>query len=779
MGKILKPLAVIAAIAVNVIPGAGQLISGGIIGALGGSFAAAAIASVAVPALLAATTLAGLSALGGGGRGAASSLVPFDPKSINPDPAALRKYLLGRGLFAMDLRHFEASGANQEYIDYVFCLAAHRSQSVDEIWIDKDLAWTAGGGVQGKYAGYLTIEVILEAGPGAFHTVNGGANWGSAQRLTGCTTMKARVKRSDNSKTSQSPFGSGIGGQWRVIGNGMPVYDPARDSTVAGGSGPQRANDCTTWAWEVSGVERGRNLALQLLSILLGWKINGVGSVGFDYPADTMNLAGWAQAAALCDEAVALNGGGSQRRYEGGGSFTDGDGALALIARYEDAVNGEFTDHGGQFNFRVAVNDLTPTFTLTDDDFVTGYEWQPQPPLGEQFTVVRARYTQPASPTLFDLLDVPEVAIPRTAKGPRPLTLDLSLVQETRRAQRIMKQVAQRQLIRGEFRVTLGIRGWRLRRNQVGVINSATRGWTGKLVRVRDISFSQDGTATVLLREEAASVFAWDREESPVVTAPTPAVFDTRAAASWLLAGIAPGADVTVDQPVVSRLSDSSGQALPSFVANTGNPFAQLVASGDARDGDVVNFPGTLPGVPRVFFLPGGKSVTADNIRISADGLSASGFTMVAKSQTVTAGSTITDTGSSAGGVGEPARVINRSSGSAPFDGRFTYRFSVTVGMVAFGEPGNAEVALFARIGGAWAEVGRESFNTTGTYNRSATPGAVDFGAGAEFGVSLVSSDGVGTALTGFTQVQYTPGTVVEASLTPANAGPIPWQAFL
>lgn len=778
MGKILKPLAVIAAVAVNVIPGVGQALSGGIIGALGGSFTAAIVASIAVPALLAATTIAGLSALAPGGRGAASSLVPFDPKAINPDPAALRKYLLGRGLFAMDLRYFEASGTNQEYIDYVFCLAAHRSQSVDEIWIDKDLAWTSGGGVQGKYAGYLTIEVILEAGAGAFHTVNGGATWGSAQRLTGCTTMKVRVKRSDNSKTSQSPFGTGIGGQWRVIGNGMPVYDPARDSTVPGGSGPQRAGDCTTWAWEVSGVERGRNLALQLLSILLGWKINGVGSVGFGYPPDTFNLAGWAQAAARCDEAVALVGGGSQRRYEGGGSFTDGDGPLAVISKYEDAVNGEFTDHGGQFNLRVAVNDLTPTFTLTDDDFVAGYEWRPEPELGEQFTVVRARYTQPDSPTLFDALDVPEVAIPRQSLAPRPLTLDLGLVQEPRRAQRIMKQVAQRQLIRGEFSTVVGVRGWRLRRNQVGVITSATRGWASQLVRVREATFNQDGTVAMVLREEAPSIYAWDTEESPVVTPPVPSVFDTRLAASWLMADIAPGADVTVDQPVVSRLSDISGQAMPNFVANTGNPFAQLVASGDARDGDVVNFPTTLPAVPRVFFLPGGKSVAADNIRISASGLSASGFTMVAKSQTVIAGTTVTDTGSSAGGTGEPALVIDRSSASAPFDGRFTYRFSVTVGSVS-GEPGFAEVALFARIGGAWAEVGREFYSTTGTYNRSVTPGTVDFGVGAEFGVSMVSGEGVGTALSSFIHVQYTPGSVTEATLTPANSGAIPWQAFL
>lgn len=563
MGKILKPLAVIAAVAVNVIPGVGQALSGGIIGALGGSFAAATVASIAVPALLAATTIAGLSALAPGGRGAASSLVPFDPKAINPDPAALRKYLLGRGLFAMDLRYFEASGTNQEYVDYVFCLAAHRSHSVDEIWIDKDLAWTSGGGVQGKYVGYLWIEVILEAGAGAFHTVNGGATWGAAQRLTGCTTMKVRVKRSDNSRTSQSPFGTGIGGQWRVIGNGMPVYDPARDSTVPGGSGPQRANDCSTWAWEVSGVERGRNPALQLLSILLGWKINGVGSVGFGYPPDTFNLAGWAQAAARCDEAVALAGGGSQRRYETGGSFTDGDGPLAVISKYEDAVNGEFTDHGGQFNLRVAVNDLTPTFTLTDDDFVAGYEWRPEPDLGEQFTVVRARYTQPASPTLFDLLDVPEVTIPRTSLAPRPLTLDLGLVQDQRRAQRILKQVAQRQLIRGEFSTVVGIRGWRLRRNQVGVINSASRGWAGQLVRVREATFNQNGTVAITFREEAASIYAWAAEESPVVTPPTPTVFDTRAAASWLLAGIEAGANLTApngaNRVPYSRMERDSG----------------------------------------------------------------------------------------------------------------------------------------------------------------------------------------------------------------------------
>lgn len=937
MGKVLKPLLQVAAFAVNFIPGIGQ------------------IASIAISAGL----MAASSAIKTGRSG--TSLTPFDPKSINPDPAAPRKLVFGQTTFPVDLRYAEPSGTNQEFIDYIFALAAHKSDAITEIYIEDDLAWTSGGGAQGKYAGYLTVEVILEAGSGAFHTVNAGTTWGSTRRMTGCTTMKVRVKRSDNSKTSQSPFSSGINGRWAVIGRGIPVYDPAQDSTVAGGSGSQRAATQTTWAY-TAGTTRGNNPALQLLTYLLGWRIGGVVSVGCGLPADALDLPSFATAAALCDESVALAAGGSQRRYEAGRAFADSDDPLAVIRTLLDAMNGELVDDGGRLSLRLAVNDLTAAFTLTDDDFVSGYSWKPAAPIEQQFTVVRGRYSAPGA-TLYGLVDYPEVAIARTSLAPRPLTLELSAVQEPRRAERIAKQVAVRNLYQGTFAVTLGVRGWLLRRNMVVAVTSSARGWTAKLFRVRSLSFNDDATVDVVLREENAAIYAWSASESAQVTPVAPVVFDSRAAASWLMAGIeaqanltapnaanrvpfsrmeensgwvaanntpgapfnpvyftfdgrpsfgstatataagqtveisnaplntgvfpltgserlsvqarvgtvgassgwqinlgynrangtyaevlvasgparsfssapvtafvdvpadavrgnlkfygtssgtgnheivisepmvasaaagqtvhpaftpgpnaANGADVTAAQPIVSRLSDTTGQALGNFVSNQGNPFAQLVASGEARDGDSVTFPTTLTGVPRIFFLPGGKAVAADNIRIEASALSTSGFTMIAKSQTVTTGSTITDGSSTTGGTGEPDRIINRTNSGAPFDGRFTYRFSVTVGNVAPGEPGYAEIALFARKGGNWTEVGRETYSVTGTYNRSVTPGTVDFGTGSEFGVSLVYGEGTGTALTGFTHVQYVLGTVTEASLTPSNASPIPWQAFL
>jgi hypothetical protein len=920
-----------------------------------------------VGALLATAAItAGLSAAGAFDGKFRANLTPFDSKSINPDPASPRKLVFGQTTFPVDLRYAEPSGTNQEYIDYIFALAAHKSDAITEIYIEDDLAWTSGGGAAGKYVGYLTVEVILEAGSGAYHTVNAGTTWGSSTRMTGCTTMKVRVKRSDNSKTSQSPFSSGINGRWAVIGRGIPVYDPAQDSTVAGGSGAQRAATQTTWAY-TAGAARGNNPALQLLTYLLGWRIGGVVSVGCGLPVDTIDLPSFATAAALCDESVALAAGGSQRRYEAGRAFADSDDPLAVIRTLLDAMNGELVDDGGRLSLRLAVNDLTPSFTLTDDDFVSGYSWKPAAPTEQQYTVVRGRYSAPGA-TLYGLVDYPEVAIARTSLAPRPLTLELSAVQEPRRAERIAKQAAVRNLYQGTFAVTLGVRGWLLRRNMVVAVTSSARGWTAKLFRVRSLNFNDDATVDVVLREENAAIYAWSASESAQVTPVAPVVFDSRAAASWLMAGIeaqanltapnganrvryslmegdqgwdtnfnpsslalfetfgtfngkrffasiatttaagqtvvigqagapagqfpvtpgerlsvqarvdafnqvaswafsiwfvradgsrtqlgvtsgtgqvfatsslqqafvsaptggaspvasaylelaatssaagtmqlafvepmvtgaatgqtvhpaftpgpnaANGADVTAAQPIVSRLSDTTGQALDNFVSNQGNPFAQLVASGEARDGDVVTFPTTLTAPPRIFFLPGGKSVTADNIRIEASGLSTSGFTMIAKSQTVTTGSTITDGSSTTGGTGEPDRIINRTNSGAPFDGRFTYRFAVTVGNVAPGEPGYAEIALFARKGGNWTEVGRETYSVTGTYNRSVTPGTVDFGTGSEFGVSLVYGEGTGTALTGFTHVQYVLGTVTEASLTPSNASPIPWQAFL
>lgn len=275
------------------------------------------------------------------------------------------------------------------------------------------------------------------------------------------------------------------------------------------------------------------------------------------------------------------------------------------------------------------------------------------------------------------------------------------------------------------------------------------------------------GTAPATAR--TAFIFLFANENTGVLRASL-----TRAARTQL------NADVTVAQPVVSRLSSTSGQAADNFVASDGNSFARIVAAGEARDGDSVSFPATLAGVPRVSFLPGGNAASAgQNIAINAVDLSVTGFTMKAESQAVTVGSTITDTGSGTGSGAEPARVMNRSNSGHPFDNKFIYRFPVNVGLLGGVDPGQIDVAAYAKIGASWVEVARGSYNASGTYELTATCSAVDFGAGNEFGLAAVYTEGSGTALTGFTSVKYALGTTTETSLTPAGASSIPWLAFL
>jgi hypothetical protein len=251
-------------------------------------------------------------------------------------------------------------------------------------------------------------------------------------------------------------------------------------------------------------------------------------------------------------------------------------------------------------------------------------------------------------------------------------------------------------------------------------------------------------------------------------------------AANTKLAGIATAADVTAAQPIVSRFSPTTGQALNNFGASNGFSFSQIAGTGSARDGDVITFPAAYPAVPNVIFLPGGNAAAAgQNIAISPVGLTVSGFTMKAKSQAVTGGATITDGSSTAGTGSEPTRVINRTNGGAPFDGSFLFRYSVSVGNITVGEPGSIQVGLYVKIAGVWTQVGANYHSVTGTYSMSVTPSSVDFGAGNEFGISVLFSEGTGTSLSAFLDVKYVLGTVTETSLTPATASPIQWMALL
>ncbi|GAA3271505.1 hypothetical protein GCM10020258_46670 [Sphingomonas yabuuchiae] len=132
----------------------------------------------------------------------------------------------------------------------------------------------SGGRPQGKFVGYFSVpHLTLEAQASDGYTFGSG-RWNGDRRLTGCAWLHLQFKVTGNSKKAESPFSGGPTNRMTIIGKGARLYDPSRDSTVPGGSGPMRANDQSTWRYVTDdGEVIGENLPLQILRRLLGWCI--------------------------------------------------------------------------------------------------------------------------------------------------------------------------------------------------------------------------------------------------------------------------------------------------------------------------------------------------------------------------------------------------------------------------------------------------------------------------------------------------------------------------
>jgi hypothetical protein len=128
-------------------------------------------------------------------------------------------------------------------------------------------------------------------------------------------------------------------------------------------------------------------------------------------------------------------------------------------------------------------------------------------------------------------------------------------VQEGRRAQRIAKQVLQREQYQGTFAATFGIRAWGVRVGSPVKLSFTALGFTDKLFRVVHQAIRADGTVDLVLREEATALYAWAAEESALVTVAAPTVYDQLnnplAIVQGTDIGVENGADVTANAQVV------------------------------------------------------------------------------------------------------------------------------------------------------------------------------------------------------------------------------------
>lgn len=518
VGKVLGVVATVGAVLLAIPTGGASLGGLSILGALVGSQVAAA--AIVVAASIGATLLAPKP------KAARASPATSNRLSVSLNPYEPRGLVFGRTAMHVALRDQEFSGENDEFIHRFIVHAAHRVNSIEQIWFDETLAWDSTAGVTADFAGYLTVTTCLEGD----HTnaINLGARMGNSRRYTGCAYTYFKFKLSSNNPDDEdeaSPFQQSIPTRMTVIGEGMLCYDPRKDSTVPGGSGSHRASDQATWTWG----QHCLNPACQLATWMLGWKINGKLSVGKGIPPDRIDWPSFIDSANLCDEPVVKVDSSTEPRYLSGGVFTEADDPTAIVQAFKDCMNADLDDQDGLLRLTVFHNDLAlPVASFTDDDIQGEYTWLQTPALSDGFNVVRGTYIDSSDEALYQPMQLAPVELGSPDGIDRIQTNDYGLVQSKSQGERLNKQRLQRQQYGGLFRATFLATGWRVQKNSVIRLTFSREAFNDKLFRVVETTVQQNGLVPMLLREEHENIYAWDKEEKPVVVPAAPVSYDDR-----------------------------------------------------------------------------------------------------------------------------------------------------------------------------------------------------------------------------------------------------------
>jgi len=314
-------LLVAAAVAVNVIPGAGQAISGAILTTVGTSFAAVGIVTTAVSILS-----VGLAVVGAQAAMGLLGIGPHMPKPEqtespikSPTPARVSAYGRVRLHYAYAL--FETA-ANGTAVD-VGAVHDGRIDGYEQFYLGDDKVTLSGNtvnaGADGRYKDstihiYTTLGNAVETAFSAVTSLLPGI-WTSDHRGDGVATM-AVTFRPVKAKHYQETYPSGLPPAGSAVLRAQPVFD-WRDTS-------QSVGDPLTWKWS-------ENFILHIAHYLLTRKL-AVGPTrppsDPDYWADiagmygavwaikfTPTLSYWTAAADDADLPTPLKGGGTEPRY--------------------------------------------------------------------------------------------------------------------------------------------------------------------------------------------------------------------------------------------------------------------------------------------------------------------------------------------------------------------------------------------------------------------------------------------------------------------------------
>ncbi|WP_411036170.1 phage tail protein [Shinella sp. BYT-45] len=289
---------------------------------------------------------------------------------------------------------------------------------------------------------------------------------------------------------------------------GLRLYDVTKDST-AGGSGPHRLSDPSTW-----GGDGDELPAVQAYNLLLGVKYASEWFYGLqNMSAARLPAADWRAQIGKCRLQVAKPGGGTEEQYLTGLEIQ----VSAQIASAAEAIltgcQGRLIDSGGIYKIRVGAPDAA-VFSFSDGDILSTERQTFSPFFGLADTINGISATYPEPGEGWNAKAAPSIYRPdyEAKDGNRRLmaNVELNAVRRASQVQRLMKSALEEARRARRHTIVLGPSAWVLEPGDVVAWTSARNGYVTKLMRVDGVMDKANLDVVLDITEVDPADYSWN-----------------------------------------------------------------------------------------------------------------------------------------------------------------------------------------------------------------------------------------------------------------------------
>lgn len=363
--------------------------------------------------------------------------------------------------------------------------------------------------------------------------------------------------------------------------NGIPLYDPRKDTTV-GGAGAHRWGDRLTW-------ESTENPMVATYNIMRGI-ILGDGSIyGGGMAAEDLPLAGIFTAMNECDLAVS-NGAGTEAQFRAGLEVSVDEEPGDVIAELLKACSGQTAEVGGIWKFRTGPPGV-PVMALIDADIVVSKDqnYRPFPNFASSYNGAHATYPDPE--TAWESKEAApyyNATYEAEDQGQR-LIADLNLVSVPYPAQvrRLMHAWVEEERRFRRHEATLPPDYVLLEPLDSVSWTSAANGYSAKIFEVAGVTEDvMTGLQRVILRERDSADFSYPSLPAPAPVSMLPVIPAAQTVPNFAVSGVSiPDATGADRRPALSltwepELADVTGILWEARIQATG----VVVARGSTQD---------------------------------------------------------------------------------------------------------------------------------------------------------------------------------------------------